>query len=53
MGKILLQNKMVTVYRNQTIVDISMMISGVTDMIKVGAAVNPWRSTKLLYLSRG
>ena len=41
MGKILLQNKMVTVYRNQTIVDISMMISGVTDMIKVGAAMKP------------
>lgn len=36
LGKILLNNKMVTVYRNQTVVDVSMIISGVTDMIKVG-----------------
>jgi hypothetical protein len=41
MGKVLLNNQMVTVYKNQTVVDISMMISGVTDMIKSGDSSKP------------
>ena len=41
MGKVLLNNQMVTAYKNLTVVDISMMISGVTDMIRSGDSVKP------------
>lgn len=41
LGTILLSNQMVTVYKNQTVIDISMMISGVSDMIKAGNSRSP------------
>lgn len=41
MGKVLLNNQMVTVYKNGAVVDISMMISGVTDMIRSGDSSKP------------
>lgn len=41
MGKVLLNNQMVTAYKDLTVVDISMMISGVTDMIKSGDSTKP------------
>lgn len=41
MGKVLLHNQMVTVFKNQTVINISMMITGVTDMIKFGDSRRP------------
>lgn len=41
LGTILLNNQMVTVRKSGTVIDVSMMISGVTDMIRAGDSKKP------------